>query len=150
LDARTRQAHRAARAPYALAGYAVVAAHCGLRFGILSLDRPFTLDPARLPERAHLLTLLYAGHAAEAAHFPRSARVREGGSARFLALREALAGQTGPLDAADVRRARLAALTILRLPQNRAALEALAGRLAGGQMLGSLTARRIIRPAAAP
>jgi hypothetical protein len=138
-----------ARPAYSLAGYAVLAAHFGVRFGTLSLARPFALDLARLPERAHLLAILYAGHAAEVAlvadHRRRFIAPR---SPHFLALREALAPSTGEIDAGEVRRARLTGLAIVRLPQNWIAVEALAARLAVGETRGYLTAHRVIRPPA--
>jgi hypothetical protein len=133
-------------AAYGLAGFAVVAAHFGMRFGILSLARPFTLDPAHPPDRSRLRTLLYAGHAAERTFCgDRRKPLLADRSVQFLGLRAALTGYTGELDTHEERSARLAALAVVRLPANRAAIESLGVALAAGEMLGYLTARRMIR-----
>ncbi len=137
------------RLAYGLAGYAVVAAHFGLRFGTLSLARPFDLDLSRIPERSQLLVILYAGHSAEAARFTNNSRLHTEQSSRFLALAEALAGYTGALDALDVRRARLTGGTIVKQPGDWEAVGALAERLMAGETLGYLTARQVIRSASA-
>lgn len=150
-NTRTRQMRADTHAAYGLAGYAVVAAHFGVRFGMLSLARPFALARPRLPERAHLLAILYASHTAEAAHTSNRHRpmVAEQ-SPHFLTLREALARDIGAMDALDVRQARLTGTAIVKRPGNWAAVGALAERLAAGETLGYLTARRVIRPVSAP
>lgn len=133
------------RAAYALAGHAVIAAHFGIRFDMLALARPFGLDLGRQIDRGHLLAILFAGHAAEAALVGVSHPLVAPRSPRFLALREALAAQTGTIDGHGTRRARLTALTLVRQPGNWAAVAALAARLATGEMIGALTARQLIR-----
>lgn len=139
------------RAAYGLAGYAIVATHFGLRFGTLSLSRPFALDLTRIPERAQLLTLLYAGHAGEAALVgTQHGRLIADRSLHYAGLREALVTHTGAIDARETHSARLRALALVRQPANWAAIGSVAERLAAGEMLGYLTARRIIQPAVPP
>ncbi len=121
-NTRARQMRADTHAADGLAGYAVVAAYFGVRFGTLSLARPFALDPSRLPERAHLLAILYAGHTAEAAHTSnRHHPMVAEQSLHFLTLRESLARNVGAIDALDVRRAHLTGAAIVKRPGRRSA-----------------------------
>lgn len=151
VPAHTSQIRPEDRTAYGLASYAVVAARFGLRFGTLGLARPFALDLTRPPERAHLLAILYAGHAAEAALLgTRHGRLFADRSQHFADLREALVARTGEIDAHARVSARLRGLALVRQPANWAATAAVAERLAAGETLGYLTARQIIRPTVTP